>query len=245
MKDLLYPLRSFHGKIYGFPLYRNIQKIFVKKFIHSIENKLKENPRTVFLVMTPQHGNLGDHAIAFAETTMLEEEKNPYIELSDAQLHHLQAHNFFNVMNGHTILITGGGNLGTLWPEVEKLQREIILGNPDSNILILPNTIYYGKTENDKEQLQESMSIYNEHSNLYLYAREKISYDRMKECYRNVKLVPDMMLDLNKSNSFKERKGCIFMLRKDCEKTISKEATMKMIKEAKKFLEIILLSVIR
>lgn len=101
--------------------------------------------------MRSKYGNLGDHAIAFSEAEMLQKEKILYIELTGSLLQKLERHNLLNVMNGYNILINGGGNLGTLWSKVEKLQREVIIANPDSGIFIFPNTIYYEQIQWGKE----------------------------------------------------------------------------------------------
>lgn len=180
-------------------------------------------PKAVFLVMTPEHGNLGDHAIAKAEIQLLEKNNIPYIEITGAKIEQLKQQGFLGVMNGRPILVNGGGNLGTLWFNVEEAFRQIIQSNPDSQIICLPNTIYYEESEWGKKELEKSIEIYNAHPNLTLYAREKTSYSIMSAIYKNVKLIPDMVLSLDYSDKAYERKGCLLCLRNDCERTLLKE----------------------
>ncbi len=181
------------------------------------------HPKAVFLVLTPEHGNLGDHAIAKSEIEMLNKLSIKYIEITGNQLVKLQYSKYLNLMNGRTILVNGGGNLGTLWFNVEKLFRDIIQVNSKSKILLFPNTFYYENSDWGNKELDNSIKIYNKHKKLVLYARERTSYEKMKEIYHDVRLVPDVVLSL-KYNKNNERKGCLICLRSDCEKTISSES---------------------
>ncbi len=211
MNDFLYPLRRLHGKINdGIIQYRK------KK---DLRHRFTEKANTVFLVYTPEHGNLGDHAIALAEKRILQSIDVNYIEITGSQLYEMKRNNELDLMNGFPILINGGGNLGTLWMDVELTEREIIKKNPKSTIAILPNTIYYETSDWGKEEFEESKKIYNNHHKLYLYAREKKSYTVMQNAYRDVKLVPDMVLSLNQCRRNTKRRGCLLCLRSDCERT--------------------------
>lgn len=210
-KDILYPLRRLHGRLHQFKIKCNLRKEYRDYF--------KKNPRSVFLLLTPEHGNLGDHAIAQAETNILKELGINYIEITGRKLGEMKWADHLSVMNGFPILINGGGNLGTLWMDVENLQREIMQKNPKSNILVLPNTVFYEENEWGQEELHKSIQIYNGHKHLTIYAREQASYAFMKPIYRDVRLVPDMVLSLKKDAGETARKGCLLCLRGDCEKT--------------------------
>ena len=183
----------------------------------------KANPGMVFLVMTPTHGNMGDHALASAEAAFLRKNGIPYNEVTYAKLREWEAGGFLDIMNGHPILMNGGGNLGTLWFSVEKIQREIIQKNPRSKIVILPNTIFYADSNWGRDQFEKSKVLYNSHKNLHLYAREKTSYEVMRNAYRNVKLIPDMVLSMAPYEGDQQRRGCLLCLRGDCEKTRTEE----------------------
>ena len=212
MKDILYPLRQLHGFIYETKLWHKKRKLYEKQF--------RKNSKTVFLVLTPEHGNLGDHAIALAEINILKNSDINYIEITGRQLNEMRRKKELSLMNGFPILINGGGNLGTLWMNVEMIEREIIEQNPKSTIIILPNTIYYEDSDWSKEEFEKSKIIYNKHKKLYLYAREKTSFSIMNNAYKNVKLIPDMVFSLNQEKNNKtERHGCLLCLRSDCEKT--------------------------
>ena len=189
-------------------------------FVWPIYLKKLRNPKALFLVLTPTHGNIGDHAIALAEQKLLNDLNISYIEITDIELRNLQENNFLSCMNRKPILINGGGNLGTLWFSVEQLMRDIIVSNPKSSIVILPNTIYYENNDFGNEKLEESIEIYNDHPDLKIFARELTSYEFMKDIYENVELVPDIVLSLDSMDYKLDRQGCLLCLRKDREKTL-------------------------
>lgn len=209
--DVLYPLRRLHGKLHDANEKRKLRNSYKAEF--------KKYPNTVFLILTPEHGNLGDHAIAQAETDLLKRIGVNYIEITGRQLGEMKWANQLDVFNGFPILINGGGNLGTLWMGVEEEQREIIQRNPKSTICFLPNTIFYEDSGWGQEELHKSIELYNRHKHLTIYAREQTSYDFMKPIYRDVRLIPDMVLSMKKDTGATERKGCLLCLRGDCEKT--------------------------
>ena len=177
------------------------------------------NKGAVYLIMTPEHGNLGDHAITLSETLLFDQMHIPYICISTGKLREWETKRLLHVMNGRTILVNGGGNLGTLWFSLERVIRDVIQSNPDSNILILPNTMYYHDDEYGRKECEASKVVYNAHPNLTIYAREQDTYQTAKTLYRNVKLVPDMAFLLNYSDPPLQREGCVLCLRSDKEKT--------------------------
>ena len=218
-RDVLYPLRCLHGAWHEHKAECDLKKHFVKEF----RTKAKKNPHTVFLVMTPEHGNLGDHAIAQAEIELLQKAGIDYVEITDAQLAKLNRLNALSLMNGSPIMITGGGNMGTLWPNVELMQQRIVQQNPKSQICILPNTIFYEDSDWGRQEFEKSALVYNSHANLCVYARESSSYEVMTKAYSTVKLIPDMVLSLHPELEIKKRQGCLLCLRSDKEKTRTPE----------------------
>lgn len=217
--DILYPLRRLHGQIYEWEQRQKRRREAYRSVILPLRRKIKQNPNAVLLVMTPEHGNLGDHAIAMAEADLLQKHEIPFIEITGYQLEVLKRNDALKLMNSRVILVNGGGNLGTLWMDVEDLQREIIQRNPRSLIMILPNTAFYEESEWGHAELRKSIQIYNHHRNLTIYAREKTSYDFMKPIYKDVRLMPDMVMSLKEDDRKNERSGCLLCLRGDCEKT--------------------------
>lgn len=202
-------------------------------FTEKVKKYAKRNPKGCFLVFTPIHGNLGDHAIAKAETDILTEQHINFFEIPGNDLNNLDKHGHLPLLNGHPILINGGGILGTLWPDDESLVRKTILSNPQSKILIFPNTVYYENTEKGKKEFERAKNIYGSHTNLKLYTREAYSYEVSKQLCQNTALVPDMVLSMKCDENSEEREGCLLCLRSDRERTLSAEERNEIYSQAK------------
>ena len=207
---------------------------FIKNFLYKLTNRRhlykkykpifkehKKNPNLVFVVYTPIHENLGDHAIALAQMKFLTDMGIQYTEISESELYKFKEFGLLKLFNKTKIFIIGGGNLGTLWFRVETMFRNIILAAPNADILIFPSTVYYEDSDFGRKEFENSKKIYNNHRSLTLYAREKISYETMKPAYNNVKLVPDMVFYLDKCRKNIDRNGAILCLRPDLEKTLT------------------------
>lgn len=214
-------LRRLHGKIHEEILRQKLIKEYKERYVHSFLKKKKSGKKCVFLILTPEHTNLGDHAIAKAIIELLQQNGMDYVEITGAQLSELQKTKSLKLLNKHPIIINGGGNLGTLWFDVEQLMRDVISSNPKSPIFIFPNTFYYEDSDWGKRELQRSVKLYNSHNNLHIYARENLSFEKMRPLYRDVKLVPDMVLSQNECAQDETRDGCLLCLRRDSEKTIT------------------------
>ena len=221
MKDILYPLRVLHGRIHEW-----------KESKWPIYKLRIENPKAVFLVFTPEHGNLGDHAIAQAEKTWLDSLDLPYIEVTGKTLRTWEKQNTLNGMNGRTIFIHGGGYMGTIWPESERILLKLVSQNPGSNILALPNTFYYEQSEFGINELEKAINLYNSHRHLKIYARESVSFRAMNQVLEHAGIAPDMVLRMNKCMRGVIREGCILCLRSDREKTRSEEMETSIIRQA-------------
>lgn len=184
------------------------------------KNKVN-NP--VFLIYTPEHANLGDHAIAYAESIIFREQGINYYEITGTTLGKMAQYGYLKLLNGTKIFVNGGGNLGNLWPDIEKMNRMIIKNNPDSYICFLPNSICYSQDKKGEEEFKKTKSIFNKHKNLVVYAREKISFELMEQSYNKVKLAPDMVLSLDEFFVSQKRGGLILCMREDIERTISEK----------------------
>ena len=197
-----------------------IKILYFLIFTFSKIKNFAKNKNNVFFIYTPTHGNLGDHTIAISVNKLLNNLNVNFMEITLDLLFYLNKFNRINILNRNTLIINGGGNLGTLWFNLEQLTREIIKNCPNSKIIIMPNTIYYENNEWGQEELRKSIEIYNNHKKLKIYAREKFSYDFMKDIYNDVKLFPDMVLYLNEYKETKRINLCLLCLRSDIEKTL-------------------------
>lgn len=212
-------------------LYKLTSRKHLLKKYKPIFKEHKKNPNMVFLVYTPIHENLGDHAIAIAEKAILDELRIGYTEITQPEIHKLKEFGLLRLFNNTKVFINGGGNLGTLWFDVEEAFRSIMIAAPKADILIFPSTIYYEDSDFGRKEFENSKKIYNNHKSLTLYARENISYEIMKNAYNNVKLVPDMVFYLNECKKNVTRDGAVLCLREDLERTLCEEEEILVYKQ--------------
>lgn len=195
---------------------------------------LQKKPR-IFLLGTPMHGNLGDHAIAMAERCFFLEHCDAYgfVEILMPDLRdHFTA--FMKLVQKDDVLvISGGGWLGDLWLHNEEMVRKIIQSFPENTIVILPQTIYYKQDEQSEREIASSRAIYNAHPALYLCLRDERSFAFAKEKLmdlhsQRVFLLPDMALYLKRAEEKKRTQTCLLCLRKDREKVLEDEDAIRL-----------------
>jgi len=184
----------------------------------------------IFLFATPTHSNLGDQAIALAERKFLESFCGGYcivdipFELYDFFIDNSQ--NF--VQENDIFLCMGGGNMGDLYLREEVCRRKLIEGLPDNKIIIFPQTICFSDTKIGQDELKTTIEVYSKHKNLTIIAREKRSYNIMKDNFKNNKVLlsPDIVLSLGYEGKIKNRDGVLLCMRNDSEKNINKNDTL-------------------
>lgn len=192
------------------------------------------------LIGVPHHNNLGDHAITIAERKYLKDnfKEYKYYEISEETLETC-IEKVKNVIDEEDILfLHGGGNLGDEYLYVEEGRRKVIQLFPNNRIVFFPQTMYFSDTKRGKEELEKSKKIYSQHNKLLIIAREDVSYKRMKEEFKNNKIIktPDIVTYLDKSDKTKQnREGLLMILRNDVESNLSKEQIDKICLMSKKY----------
>lgn len=193
----------------------------LKCYVRSLSIIKKNN--NIYLLNTPEHGNLGDHAIALAIIEFL---KDNYPQLNIIEITAMQYMRTKKILK-HKILpenilaITGGGYLGDIWINEERRVREIIQTYNRNYIVIFPQTIAF---ENVAE-LNLSKSYYSNHPKLFILTRERNSYDLViKEELvpkKQVYCCPDMVMYLKNYKAVCDRKDVLLCFRKDKELSVS------------------------
>lgn len=188
--------------------------------------KNTNHEKRIILFCTPEHGNLGDHAIAIAQYKFL---KGNYPEIKVIEI----TSNFYlekkekikKLINEEDILIiSGGGFLGSLWLKEEEIVRDVIKTFIENKIVIFPQTIFFEKNDFGKNELEKSKKIYQKHKNLYITVRDKNSIYEAEKLIRkqeNILYVPDIVLYLENirfRQEIKKGSDILICLRKDKEK---------------------------
>ncbi len=188
----------------------------------------KQEKPTVWVIGTPAHGNLGDHAIAIAEMKLLREQLPDY-RICDVLMpqYHANKERLREVVGPEDVLvICGGGWLGTLWLHNEIVAREVIQAYTQNKIIIFPQTVFYEETEEGKRELEIAKSIYPKHQKLYFCLRDKQSYDFVLEqglisdpdrCF----YLPDTALTLSFPEKPQKKDTVLFCFRQDREQSMT------------------------
>lgn len=228
---------------------KKIRKILskIKQFILSIlyrrryikyKKYCKRNNQKEFLIFnSPIHGNIGDHAIIYAEYKMLEKQKIKAFEVSTYREKCCFEYITSHIAEDAVISITGGGFIGSQWIEEQNLVNKVIEQFAEHKIIIFPCTIYFKNDEIGKKELKKSIKIFDKAKNLYIFAREQKTYEFAKNTYKNanVELVPDIVLSLKNENYNYKRDGILLCFRKDVEGIFSQKDKEELYKILNKY----------
>lgn len=211
--------------------------VILNNLYKKIANIRKDYRYCIIFIATPLHGNLGDQAIVYSQERFFCDmglEKH-IVEIPAS--HYQRYSNDIKKMirNEDIIIVDGGGNMGTIWMEVEHKMQNIVINFPNNSIFFFPQTIFYSNNSQGELELQKSKDIYTKHKDLHICAREKASYEFMKKNYPlvDILLVPDIVLYLNQIYKGKRRKGAVLCLRQDREKKLDDSIIKHVIKELK------------
>lgn len=218
-------------KLYRFNNKRkeNAYKKKMGKYYRTFTNALNvdKNKKHIWLLGTSDRSNIGDHAIAFSESTFLQKYFKNYQFLEVTGDHYRYDHDAIKPFVGcdDVLFITGGGFLGDLWMDEENMVRHIIKSYPNNKIIILSQTMFFTDSVGSESEFEESKKIYTEHKNLTIILRDKRSYEFAKTFMDDKKLffMPDMALFLNEDFNKKEKNGKLALVcfRKDKEACLS------------------------
>lgn len=190
------------------------------------------SPRNL-LFCVPEHCNIGDHAIAYAERRMLlAQSDRPLLEFAGNMTMVLRCVKEF-VTPDDVIFLHGGGNMGTLYQYEERYRCDLISLLPHNRIVLFPQTISYDDTSSSQRFLHHTQHVYGKKGkDLHLFAREETSYARMSEYYprNDVRLTPDVVLSLtgHATADSAKRSGILLCMRNDVEKTTSSSAQARL-----------------
>lgn len=186
----------------------------------------KANQDKVMLIGTPLHRNLGDHLIAVAEKKMLEDMyHHDIVEIPTSV--YLKYRNYLkNKINRNVkIYISGGGWMGSLWPQAEYRMQDMIRCFSKNSIVVLPQTVYY-EMELQKAQdiLRDAIETYKQCTRLILCFRDQYSFDFAKKYFQfnntKILLAPDIALYHECIQKNNNQKGIACCLRNDREKMV-------------------------
>ena len=208
-------LKSFIKMVFK-PLY--IRYLNFKKKTKKVNiDKLAVNSDVLY-IGSPSHGNLGDQAISIATCRFLNNSGLNFDEISFDDYY--QHYEYIHSLSPKLIILQGGGNIGNAWIVEEKLRWDVILSFPNSKIIVFPQTAWFENDINKETTIINIKNVYSSHKQLTIVAREKHSYNVLREmCSANVILCPDIVLsNTPKNKQMPIDKFVLVLQRKDKEK---------------------------
>lgn len=188
--------------------------------------KRRNDAPLFFLINTPTHGNLGDHAIAISEIDWLKLNfpKNKIVEISDSLIRRNIKFIKKSIRNEDILFFTGGGYFGNIWMGEEMMARNVFASFPNNKVIVLPQTFYYEESNEGEATKNDSFNVFSHHiGKVLMCARELYSYDLIsKEMGAdNCFLATDFVTLLQFQKSYDRKKQILICLRSDIEKNIS------------------------
>lgn len=169
---------------------------------------------------TPEHANLGDHAIALTERQVLTDWYGPdsFFEIPANRIDGFEK--AFASLSScfQVILVQGGGFLGVLWQEEELRVRRILSAFAGHRVIIFPQTITLDwSTPENRRFSEDSIQSYIDCPDLVICCRERESLGMMKREAPQVQTIlsPDIVLCLRAPRFDAARDHVLICMRAD------------------------------
>lgn len=209
-----------------------LQYVFYTVFPKKIKD-LDNNNRKIFVLLSTDYSNLGDHAMTYAHIKLLKDKfpESQIVEVLVGDTLKYIRYIMSSIKQQDILTLKGGGNIGLEYFR-EELYRRILIKKFDKNkIVLFPQTIYFPNTSTGRRELQNTVNIFRNHKQFQAFLRDQISYDLVKQdLLDRVHLIPDVALSLGNLDTTKKREGTTICLRSDKEGVYSNEQK-KMVQE--------------
>lgn len=185
----------------------------------------------MFIFLAADYGNIGDLAITAAQENFLARHSKgrPIIKIpisrTDAVMRSIRE----QVRPHDLITIIGGGNMGSLYPDIEELRQRVIRSFPGNRIVCFPQSIDWKKSQKSDDALARIVRTYSAHPDIHIFARESVSRDKLRDLFVGqssvrVGYVPDIVLSTTSAElGFADSplpRGILLCMRNDGERSL-------------------------
>lgn len=202
-------------------------EVRTQEMLWRFAQKQKSSSRTAVMIATPSHGNLGDQAIVYAQKRFLADALPNFsvFEIQRYQYELARERIQGMVRPSDIVVVDGGGNVGTLWPEENDKINDIISRFADRSVLVFPQTVYFEDSERGQECERVTAAAYRSNPNLVYFSRDRETFEivgRLSPHTPNY-YVPDIVTYIDDVPFSTERSGALLCLRDDKERVIDDE----------------------
>lgn len=192
-----------------------------------------------FIFLVADYGNIGDLAITAAQTMYLQKyaRSDQVIPIPISRTAALIDSVCAQATPNDLITIVGGGNMGSLYPDIEELRQLVIRTFPRNRIVCFPQTLDWNNSAESRRALERMVRIYSQHPDLHVFARESVSREKLDALFlsqTNVRIgyAPDIVLSATApslcSTAAADPHGILLCLRGDLERAIDSEERTKL-----------------
>lgn len=202
--------------------------------------KKTKGEKRFLIYLTPAYENLGDQAIYLAEKEFLKRNfgENSPLGITGELYRKFRDEIKQYITERDIIMVTGGGFLGSLWPEENTAFLNIVEDFQDNPILVFPQTVYFQKDEDGNRLILKMRQVLKGHKKIFFCARDKATYEVMQKNdlieKEKIALFPDMVTFLDKvQKNFQTgiQQKVLFCLRNDSEKVCHGDMINRIIKK--------------
>lgn len=197
---------------------------------------VQKDDKKIVVMLGADYGNLGDVAITESQKEYLKAvfPDHVIIEVPISRTYR-DMKSLKRRLNAKDIVtLVGGGNTGSLYPEIEAQRRFIVGCFPENQIVAFPQSVHFSQDSKSQKILSLSAKSYSRHANLIMLARDQYSYDFFTQKL-GVKsgLFPDIVLSTQSLKQVKRSKTAVISIRSDKESSLPVGARIKITNELK------------
>ena len=202
-------------------------EVRTREMLRRFAQNQKSSSRTAIMISTPSHGNLGDQAIVYAQKRFLADTLPGFsvFEIQRYQYELARERIQGMVRPSDIVVVDGGGNVGTLWPEENDKINDIISRFVDCSVLVFPQTAYFEDSERGRECERETAAVYRSNPNLVFFSRDRKTFETVGRLTPDTPsyYVPDIV-PYDDAPFSAERSGALLCLRDDKERILDAKA---------------------
>ncbi|HCG8092635.1 polysaccharide pyruvyl transferase family protein [Vibrio parahaemolyticus] len=207
-------------------------QILLSKFSKKELNINDKTRKKVFVLLSTDYSNLGDHALTYAHIKYIEKilPNSEIIEILVSDTLDYLGSIKKEILPGDIITLKGGGNIGVEYYREELYRRKIINSFKENKIIIFPQTIYFKDSSFSNKEKRKTFQVFEENKNVYVCTRDENSYCQIEPIIKQRAIfTPDIVFSLGMLDLPSIREGVVTAFRDDVEGIFTKTEIDKML----------------